>query len=138
MPWLLQWHNEPDPGHGCQRLGNFFRDFVAGQAHELGFSLADLRDWRPAKASRGRKRRSSGGSPRGRKPKLDADTLLAAVERLQAEGDVEQRRLAEELGVSGVTVSKVAKSCLEAGTLIQTSGRPKRYRLAERGMLDFS
>ncbi len=59
VPWLLHWHNEPDPVHGGQRLGNFFRDFVAGQAHELSFSLKDLRNWRPAKESRGRKRTGS-------------------------------------------------------------------------------
>ncbi len=128
VPWLLQWHNDPDPAYDGQRLGNFFRDFVAGQAHDLGLALADLSAWRPPKATRGRK---AAGAPRGRKPKLDADVLLAAVERLQTEGDVEQRRLAEELGVSGVTVGKVAKACIEAGTLVQTSGRPKRYRLAE-------
>ena len=50
---------------------------------------------------------------------------------VQTDGDVEQRRLAEELGVSGVTVGKVAKACIEAGNLVQTSGRPKRYRLQE-------
>ncbi len=126
VPWLIQWHNDPDPAFDGQRLGNFFRDFVAGQAHDLGLALADLPAWRPPKATRGRK---TAGARRGREPKLEADVLLAAVERLQTEGDIEQRRLAEELGVSGVTVGRVAKACIEAGTLVQTSGRPKRFRL---------
>ena len=132
VPWLIQWHNDPDPAYDGQRLGNFFRDFVAGQAHDLGLALTDLSAWRPPKPSRGRGRKAA-SSRGGRKPKLDADALVAAVERLQTEGGVEQHRLAEELSVSGVTVGKVAKACIEAGTLIQTSGRPKRYRLSETG-----
>jgi len=120
VPWLIQWHNEPDATFGGQRLGHFFRDFVGGEAHHMGHSTAVLEAWRPPE----KKRRSGGG---GRRPKLTAEALLAAfqpgVERAQAE-------LAKELDVSSATVGKVAKSCVENAELIQTSGRPKRFRLA--------
>ena len=127
VPWLCQWHNEPDPAFGGQRLGDFFRDFVAGEAHASGWSTADLEAWRPAAKARGCKGGKKKGG--GRKPKLTSDALLAAFEGADG-ADRAQADLAKDLGVSSATVGKVAKTCVEAGQLIQTSGRPKRYRLA--------
>ena len=127
VPWLCQWHNEPDPAFGGQRLGDFFRDFVAGEAHASGWSTADLEAWRPAAKARGCKGGKKKGG--GRKPKLTSDALLAAFEGADG-ADRAQADLEKDLGVSSATVGKVAKTCVEAGQLIQTSGRPKRYRLA--------
>jgi hypothetical protein len=57
LPWLKQWHNEPDPVHG-HPMGDYYRDFVSDEARELGFTLDDLRDWKPAvvAAKRGRRK----------------------------------------------------------------------------------
>ena len=55
-PWLEQWHNEIDPAYG-ERMGTYYRGFVNEEARALGFTLDDLRAWKPAAgtAKRGRK-----------------------------------------------------------------------------------
>ncbi len=57
VPWLEQWHNELDPAFGA-RMGDYYRSFVTEEARALGFTLDDLRDWKPAAAvaKRGRKK----------------------------------------------------------------------------------
>jgi hypothetical protein len=59
LPWLQQWHNEPDPVHR-DRMGDYYRDFVSDEARALGFTLDDLRAWKPAvvAAKRGRRKAS--------------------------------------------------------------------------------
>ena len=57
VPWLEQWHNELDPAYG-ERMGTYYRGFVNEEARALGFTLDDLRAWKPAVtgAKRGRKK----------------------------------------------------------------------------------
>jgi hypothetical protein len=57
VPWLLQWHNELDPAFG-ERMGDYYRAFVTEEARALGFTLDDLRGWRPVAVAskRGRTR----------------------------------------------------------------------------------
>lgn len=57
LPWLKQWHNDPDPVHG-ERLGDTYAAFVDNEVRALGLTVADLRAWRPAVAAarRGRRR----------------------------------------------------------------------------------
>lgn len=59
VPWLEQWHNDIDPEFG-QRMGTYYRGFVTEDARALGFTLDDLRAWKPAvvAAKRGRRRAS--------------------------------------------------------------------------------
>lgn len=59
VPWLEQWHNEIDPAYG-ERMGTYYRGFVNEEARALGFTLDDLRAWKPAVtgAKRGRKKAS--------------------------------------------------------------------------------
>ena len=45
-PWLIQWHNEIDPVYG-ERMGTYYQGFVAEEARALGFTLEDLRAWKP-------------------------------------------------------------------------------------------
>lgn len=54
VPWLLQWHDEVDPEFGIG-MGTYFADYVEQEARSLGLLPADLANWRPAKATRGRK-----------------------------------------------------------------------------------
>ena len=124
VPWLIQWHNDPSEAYGGQRLGEFFRDFVSGEAHALGCSTADLETWRPEETTRGRHSKKGIGS----EPKLTIETLLAAFDSNGAE--LAQTDLGKSLGVSSAAVGKVAKVCIEAGQLVQTNGRPKRFALA--------
>lgn len=57
LPWLAQWHNEPDPAHAGLRMGDFFAAFVGEEARALGFTTEALKQLRPpARAGRrGRK-----------------------------------------------------------------------------------
>ncbi|SOE66880.1 hypothetical protein SAMN05414139_02927 [Burkholderia sp. D7] len=59
VPWLEQWHNELDLVFG-ERMGDYYRSFVSQEARELGFTLDDLRAWKPAvvAAKRGRRKAS--------------------------------------------------------------------------------
>lgn len=58
VPWLEQWHNELDPVFG-ERMGDYYRGFVTEEARAQGFTLDDLRAWKPAAtaAKRGRKKK---------------------------------------------------------------------------------
>lgn len=57
VPWLEQWHNDLDPVFG-ERMGDYYRGFVTEEARALGFTLDDLRAWKPTvtAAKRGRKK----------------------------------------------------------------------------------
>ncbi len=58
LPWLAQWHNKLDPVYG-ERMGDYYRGFVTEEARTLGFTLDDLRAWKPVAvaAKRGRKKK---------------------------------------------------------------------------------
>ncbi len=60
VPWLEQWHNEVDPVYG-ERMGTYYKGFVSEEARSHGFTLDDLRAWKPAvtAAKRGRKKAST-------------------------------------------------------------------------------
>jgi hypothetical protein len=57
VPWLEQWHNEVDPVYG-ERMGHYYKGFVTEEARAQGFTLDDLRAWKPVvvAATRGRRR----------------------------------------------------------------------------------
>ncbi len=60
VPWLLQWHNEPDPAHGGTRLGDFLVGFLDEEARSLGLTREVLESWRPAVGARkGRRARTA-------------------------------------------------------------------------------
>lgn len=62
VPWLLQWHNEPDPAFDGERMGHYYQGFVADQARELGFTLEDLRGWKPVATAKRRGGRGKKGA----------------------------------------------------------------------------
>jgi hypothetical protein len=133
VPWLLQWHDEPSAAFGGMRLGQFFRDFVAGEAHGLGVAVDfskttdKLRGWTPPAAP---KRQS-----------LDPDELYGALLRWAPEIDEEaddeedaeppEGPTAEELGaLVGATkalVNKVLKALVAEGRVEKLDGRPVRF-----------
>jgi hypothetical protein len=59
VPWLEQWHNDVDPVYG-ERMGHYYKGFVSEEARTQGFTIEDLRDWKPAvtDAKRGRKKKA--------------------------------------------------------------------------------
>ncbi|MDD9942791.1 MAG: hypothetical protein OXU20_17255, partial [Myxococcales bacterium] len=55
IPWLKQWHNEPNDDFDGMRLGDYFQDYLDGECALHGLSHADLRAWRPEKRTKKRK-----------------------------------------------------------------------------------
>ena len=47
VPWLEQWYNEVDAVYG-ERMGTYYRGFIEEEARALGFTLEELRAWKPA------------------------------------------------------------------------------------------
>jgi hypothetical protein len=56
IPWLKQWHNEPDPVTG-ERMGNSFAAFLEAECQELGVTVDSLQEWTPARTARTGRRR---------------------------------------------------------------------------------
>ncbi|MCA9528240.1 MAG: hypothetical protein KC549_18275, partial [Myxococcales bacterium] len=55
LPWVHQWHGEPDERFGGQRMGETFEAFLVGQLAALGLERSDVRAWAPAATGRLRK-----------------------------------------------------------------------------------
>ncbi|MFH1464669.1 MAG: BREX-2 system adenine-specific DNA-methyltransferase PglX [Pseudomonadota bacterium] len=133
VPWLLQWHDEPSDAYGGMRLGQFFRQFVSGEAHTLGVAVDftqatdDLRTWTPPAAP---KRKT-----------LDPDEVYAALLRWvpEVDEDVDEEddseppegpsadELASEVGASKALVNKALKALEADGRVEKLPGRPARY-----------
>ncbi|MDY0058881.1 MAG: BREX-2 system adenine-specific DNA-methyltransferase PglX [Myxococcota bacterium] len=133
VPWLLQWDDQPSDLFGGMRLGQFFRDFVAGEAHALGVAVDfgkatdDLRTWTPPAAPR---RRS-----------LDPDEVYVALLRWtpeideDADDDEEAEppegptadELASEVGASKTLVRRALEKLVTDGRIEKLDGRPARY-----------
>ncbi len=64
VPWVKQWHNDPDPAFGGTRMGDYFADFVAEEARELALTPDQIRAWVPPAGT---------GTRRGRKKKAAAE-----------------------------------------------------------------
>ncbi len=62
VPWLEQWHNEIDPVYG-ERMGAYYKSFVNQEAQMLGFTLDDLRTWKPLATSAKRVREKTAIRP---------------------------------------------------------------------------
>lgn len=56
VPWLEQWHNDIDTAYG-ERMGDYYRGFVNEEARAQGFTLDDLRGWKPVSTRIKRSRR---------------------------------------------------------------------------------
>lgn len=127
VPWLLQWHNDVDPAYGT-KLGEFFRDFVAGEAHTLGVAVGDLRKWTPPAAP---KRTTLDPAEvlaalSAWKPEVEEDEDDEGEETEPPEGptDVE---LASAVGATKALVAKALKKLIADGLVEKLSGRPARY-----------
>lgn len=58
VPWLRQWHNDVDPATGL-RMGDYFAQFLEGEARTLGLTVDDLRRWAPPAPNLGKKRKTA-------------------------------------------------------------------------------
>ena len=57
IPWLKQWHNEPDRDTGSP-MGDAFETYLETECQALGFPVSELKNWRPPQAAPGRARRA--------------------------------------------------------------------------------
>ncbi len=55
VPWLQQWHNEPDAAFDGMRMGDYFEGFVQEEARQLGKTLPEIKAWEPPKKTARRK-----------------------------------------------------------------------------------
>ncbi len=58
IPWLKQWHNEPDMAFGGTRMGDYFEGYLAEEAKALGMSVEQVMDWKPEKGVNTKARRT--------------------------------------------------------------------------------
>ena len=49
LPWLKQWHNDPNPNFDGLRMLDYFDGFVNVEARNLGKTLAEIKAWVPPK-----------------------------------------------------------------------------------------
>jgi hypothetical protein len=127
VPWLLQWHNEPASDFGGMKLGEFVRDFVAGEAHALGVAVGDLRKWTPPTALK--------------RTTIDLAEVLAALQVWKPEAEEDEDddgeaeapdgptdvEIASAVGVTKALVGKALKKLIADGHVEKLSGRPTRY-----------
>ena len=51
LPWIHQWHPEIDPEFG-DTAGQSYQSLLENDAHELGLTLDDIRNWQPPEKTR--------------------------------------------------------------------------------------
>jgi hypothetical protein len=64
LPWIHQWHPEIDAEFG-ETAGQSFQTMLEHDAHELGLTLEDIRQWTPPEKAK--------KTPKGRKKKAEAE-----------------------------------------------------------------
>jgi N-6 DNA Methylase len=69
LPWLKQWHNEPNANFDGLRMGDYFDGFVNEEARALGKTLEEIRAWTPPKGQRGRVAKGQSGRKKGQSRK---------------------------------------------------------------------
>lgn len=135
VPWLIQWHNEPSDAYGGVKLGDFFRDFVAAEAHALGVAVDftqatdTLRAWTPPAAPR-RKTLDPGevlAALRRWKPEADEDAEDAEEDAAEPPEGPTAAELASEVGAGKALVAKALKILEADGRVERLDGRPARY-----------
>lgn len=72
LPWLKQWHNEPNANFDGLRMGDYFEGFVNEEARALGKTLDEIRAWSPPKGQRGRVAKGQSKGKRGRDSKTQS------------------------------------------------------------------
>jgi hypothetical protein len=56
LPWVLQWHNEPNPDPALSYPGNQLKALLEAEMRQFGLTMEDLERWRPAAPTRGRRK----------------------------------------------------------------------------------
>ena len=56
IPWIHQWHPEVDPEFG-ETAGQSFQHMLEADAHELGLTMDDIRNWTPPEKTKAVRRK---------------------------------------------------------------------------------
>jgi len=72
LPWIHQWHPEVDPEFG-ETAGQSFETMLKADAHELGLTLEDIRNWTPPAKKKAAKKAAAKKPPKARKKKSDVE-----------------------------------------------------------------
>src|SRR5262249_16822522 len=48
IPWLLQWHNDPDPDYDMTRMGDYYQGFLNEHLRALELPITELAKWAPS------------------------------------------------------------------------------------------
>ena len=59
LPWLKQWHNEPNAEFDGMRKGDYFDTFITEEAKQLGKTIPEIKAWEPPARTGGRGRRKA-------------------------------------------------------------------------------
>ncbi len=74
LPWLKQWHNEPNAEFDGLRMGDYYEGFINEEARNLprtttnadgeevttsGWTIKEIKAWQPPQRTGGRRRRRS-------------------------------------------------------------------------------
>jgi hypothetical protein len=59
LPWVRQWHAEPEALYGGASPAEFFAEQLDLRAKQVGKTIDELKAWRPAPARRGRRKAST-------------------------------------------------------------------------------
>ena len=70
LPWLKQWHGAASDDYAGLSAATYYEGFLDDECRKLGLTRDDLRAWRPAEKTRGRKAAASA-------PASDADAATA-------------------------------------------------------------
>jgi hypothetical protein len=57
LPWLKQWHNDPDVAFDGLRMGEYFEGFINEEARQLGKTIDEVKSWVPTRTAGARGRR---------------------------------------------------------------------------------
>ncbi|HUY32639.1 MAG TPA: BREX-2 system adenine-specific DNA-methyltransferase PglX [Pirellulales bacterium] len=49
LPWIEQWHNEPDAAFDRMRMGDYFDGFISEEARQMGKTVPEITAWEPPK-----------------------------------------------------------------------------------------
>jgi hypothetical protein len=59
IPWIKQWHNDPNPDFNGIRMGDYFEGFVQDEARQMGKTVGEIKSWRPPQRTSRRSRRAT-------------------------------------------------------------------------------
>ena len=90
LPWIHQWHPEIDPEFG-DTAGQSYQTMLEHDAHELGLTIEEIRNWEPPKKARKRHRQEDDEVDRRSQGDHRLNGVGASIHRLRVTMNVKRR-----------------------------------------------